>query len=55
MKTRVNQGIWRLLKTQTQTDDSKMQDIQNLVVKASSCITKLLDKCEESLESEDVD
>lgn len=55
VKTRVNQGIWRLLKAQTQTDDSKMQGIQNLIVKASSCITKLLDKCGESLDSEDVD
>ena len=44
VKTRVNQGIWRLLKPYTQTDDSKLQTIQSLIVKASCNITKLLDK-----------
>ncbi|KAH3705259.1 hypothetical protein DPMN_080327 [Dreissena polymorpha] len=43
-KTRVNPGIWRLLKPQTQTEDAKMQSIQNNVVKASINIAKLLDK-----------
>lgn len=43
-KTRVNTGMWRLLKPQTQTDDSKMQMIQNLTVKASINIEKFLDK-----------
>lgn len=35
VKTRVNAGMWRLLKPQTQTDDAKMQAIQNTVIKAS--------------------
>lgn len=29
IKTRVNAGMWRLLKPQTQTEDAKMQAIQN--------------------------
>ena len=53
-KIRVNQGIWRLLKAQTQTEDSKMQTIQNLMIKASICLTKLLDKHAESFDSDDI-
>lgn len=53
-KTRVNQCIWRLLKAQTQTEDSKMQTIQNLMIKASICLTKLLDKHAESFDSDDI-
>ena len=49
VKTRVNQGIWHLLKPHTQTDDVKLQNVQNLVVKASSCEVKLLDKGGDSL------
>lgn len=55
VKTRVNQGIWRLLKPQTQTDDSKMQGIQTHIIKAAACMTKLLDKCGESLDSQDLE
>ena len=54
-KTRVNQGIWRLLKSQTQTDDSKMQTIQNLILKASICQVKLFDKYVEKFEPEDIE
>ncbi|XP_053398287.1 uncharacterized protein LOC123560776 [Mercenaria mercenaria] len=43
-KTRVNPGMWRLLKAHTQTEDAKMQLIQNCVVKASINIVKLLHK-----------
>ena len=34
IKTKVNQSIWRLLKPHTQTDDVKMQSIQNNIIKA---------------------
>lgn len=44
VKTRVNPCVWRLLKSTTQTEDSKMQAIQNLVIKGSANIAKLLDK-----------
>lgn len=54
-KTRVNQGIWRLLKMNTQADDNRMQTIQNLVVKASCNIVKLLDKCGENFESQEIE
>lgn len=55
IKTRVNGGIWRLLKPQTQTDDSKMQTIQSLNIKASINVVKLLDKEGESLDSESLE
>ena len=54
-KTRVNPGIWRLLKPQTQTDDAKMQSIQNHIVKASIEFVKLLDKNSESFDSQSVE
>ena len=44
VKTRVNQGLWRLLKATTQTDDSKIQTMQNVIVKAAACLSKLVDK-----------
>ena len=44
VKTRVNQGIWRLLKSWTQADDAKWSSIQGILVKATSSIVKLLDK-----------
>lgn len=53
-KTRVNQGIWRLLKPNTQADDNKMQQIQNLIVKSACNITKLLDKNKGTLAMEDI-
>ena len=55
VKTRVNQGIWRLLKMNSQADDNKMQAIQELLVKASSCIVKLADIGAEKFDGEDVD
>ena len=55
VKTRVNLGIWRLLKSHTQTDDVKLQNVQNSVVKASSCVVKLLDKGGDSLDSQDIE
>ena len=54
-KTRVNPGIWRLLKPQTQTDDAKMQAIQNLMIKASINFVKLLDKNSEHFDSESIE
>jgi len=44
VKTRVNQCIWRLLKSWTQADDAKWSSIQSILVKATSSIVKLLDK-----------
>lgn len=54
-KTRVNAGMWRLLKPQTQTDDARMQVIQNCVIKASINMTKLLDKECEGLDGQSVE
>ena len=51
MKTKVNQSIWRLLKPNTQTDDVKMQTIQNNVIKAMVNITKMLNEGGETLGS----
>lgn len=55
VKTRVNTAIWRLLKSNSQTEDSKMQAIQNLVIKASINMVKLLDKAGDSLDSQSVE
>ena len=55
VKTRVNQGIWRLLKPTTQTDDAKMQAIQNVMVKSASCVSKLLNKNADSFDSQDME
>ena len=44
VKTRVDSSVRRFLKSTTQTVDSKMQAIQNLVVKGTINIAKLLDK-----------
>ena len=53
VKTRVNQGIWHSLKATLQTDDSKMQTIQNVIIKATACLSKLVDKNGGVLESQD--
>ena len=55
VKTRVNPGMWRLLKPQTQTDDSKMQAIQNLNVKSSINLVKLLDKEGDNMDPQSVE
>ena len=47
VKTTVNQPIWRLLKAHTQTDDIKMQLIQNNI-KAAISFTKILNECGDS-------
>ena len=44
VKTRVNQGIWRLLKSWTQSDDSKLASLQGVLVKASVNVVKLVEK-----------
>lgn len=44
VKTKVNQSIWRLLKPHTQTDDVKMQTIQNNIVKAAINVTKIMNE-----------
>ena len=49
VKTTVNQPIWRFLKPQTQTDDVKMQGIQNNVLKAAINFTKILNECGETM------
>ena len=49
VKTTVNQPIWRLLKAHTQTDDVKMQLIQNNIIKAAISFTKILNECGESI------
>ena len=52
VKTTVNQPIWRLLKPHTQTDDVKMQSIQNNMVKAAINFTKVLNEYGESMSQE---
>lgn len=42
-ETRVNTGVWSVLRPQTQTEDSKMRGIQKCIVKAACNITELLD------------
>lgn len=39
---RVNQGVWSVLKSNTQTDDSKLRGIQNAVVKATINLVKIM-------------
>lgn len=41
-ETRVNQGVWTILKSSTQTEDSKLRGVQNAVVKAAVNITKMM-------------
>ena len=55
MKTRVNQGTWRLLKPTTQTNDAKMQAIQNVIVKSATCVSKLLNKNADTFDSRDME
>ena len=43
-KTRVNQGVWSVLKATTQTEDSKLS-VQNALVKATTNIVKIMDYC----------
>ena len=52
VKTKVNQCIWRLLKPQTQTDDVKMQTIQNDMIKAYINVAKLLNEAGQSLNAD---
>lgn len=47
VKTRVNQGIWRLLKSHTQAEDSRLSSIQGVLLKASANIVKLVEKLSE--------
>lgn len=51
-ETRVNAGVWSVLKPQTQTEDSKMRGIQNAICKAGSNFAKLLDKGEQHFDKE---
>ena len=41
-ETRVNQGVWTVLKPNIQTEDSKLCGMQNAVVKATANITKMM-------------
>ena len=41
-ETRVNQGVWSVLKSNTQTEDSKLRGIQNAVVKATINLVKIM-------------
>ena len=51
VKTKVNQSIWRLLKPNTQTDDVKMQTIQNNIIKSAVNVTKMLNEGGETMSS----
>ena len=52
VKTKVNQCIWRLLKPQTQSDDVKMQTIQNDMIKASINVAKILNEAGQSMSAD---
>ena len=54
-ETRVNAGVWSVLKPQTQTEDSKVRGVQNAVIKASCNIAKLLDKAAPVLDKQMLD
>ena len=54
-ETRVNAGLWSVLKPQTQTEDSKVRGVQNAVIKASCNIAKLLDKAAPALDKQMLD
>lgn len=41
-ETRVNQGVWSVLKSNIQTEDSKLRSIQNAVVKATINLVKIM-------------
>ncbi|XP_045166692.2 uncharacterized protein LOC123530066 [Mercenaria mercenaria] len=51
-ETRVNSGVWSVLKPTTQTDDSKMRGIQNSIVKAACNIVKIMDKGSQMFDDE---
>ena len=40
-RTRVNAGVWSVLKHSTQTEDSKLRGIQNAIVKATCNLVKV--------------
>ena len=48
VKTRVNQGIWRFLKSFTQAEDTRLTAIQGVMLKAATNIVKLLEKLSSS-------
>ena len=51
-ETRVNSGVWSVLKPTTQTEDSKMRGIQNSLVKATCNIVKIMDKGSQMFDNE---
>jgi len=55
VKTRVNQGIWSLLRPSTHSDDDRMQTIQENVVKACSNLVKLIDKSSDNFDNQDME
>ena len=52
VKTKVNKSIWCLLKPQIQTDDVKMQTIQNNMIKAAINWSKILNEVGQSISPE---
>ena len=54
-ETRVNAGVWSVVKPQTQTQDSKARVVQNSIIKASCNIAKLLDKAAPVLDKQMLD
>ena len=54
-ETRVNAGVWSVVKPQTQTEDSKARVVQNSIIKASCNIAKLLDKAAPVLDKQMLD
>lgn len=51
-ETRVNSGVWSVLKHATQTEDSKLRGIQIAIVKATSNFVKILDKGAKSFQDD---
>ena len=54
-ETRVNQGVWSVLKATTQTEDSKLRGVQNALVKATINIVKIMDHCAGSFDAATLD
>ena len=55
VKTKVNTCIWRLLNPQTQSEDVKFQAIQNILVKAASNFSKILDEESSNIDSQSLE
>lgn len=54
-ETKVNPGVWSVLRQHTQMEDSKLRGIQNCFVKAACNLVKILDTCAESFDQQSLE